>query len=434
MHSFSSKVLMAVVSVGLAVCGMLVLGSGCPPPDGNGQVDNQAPIANAGTNQTVNIGDNVTLNGSNSSDADGDVLTFNWTQTAGTAVALAGANSAAPSFTAPNAATTLTFQLTVSDGQASDADSVNVGVNQQVQQDPVLFIANSNSDSVTSYAKPANVNGNIAPDTNLAGAQTQLDFPTGMAIEGNNALLVVSLFTQAITGYDDAVNTNGNLAPNRNVQGAATLIIQPREMTFDPVNDLVFLADNAANQVLVFNNASTAAFNGNTAPIRRIFTTTTADINQPRGVDLDTFGGLYVANRGGNNVLVFANAANLNGDVTPTRIITSAEFTDIRDLRIDGSGRLLVVDFVDNQVYTFNNAAALNGNVTPDFALTVNGAAQLRAIEVDSSGVGYLADAGNNAVFSYDSIATLNGALNPDRTIQGAATQLDNPRALVLLE
>lgn len=94
---------------------------------------NTAPMANAGSAQTVNSGALVTLDGSGSNDSDGSISSYAWTQTAGTAVALSSANSPQPSFTAPSvtAATTLTFSLAVTDddGAASTASTVNVMVN-----------------------------------------------------------------------------------------------------------------------------------------------------------------------------------------------------------------------------------------------------------------------------------------------------------------
>ena len=63
---------------------------------------NTAPTANAGGDQTVASAASVTLDGSGTSDIDvGDVLTYAWTQTSGTTVALTGATTAQPSFTAP---------------------------------------------------------------------------------------------------------------------------------------------------------------------------------------------------------------------------------------------------------------------------------------------------------------------------------------------
>ena len=44
-------------------------------------VDNLPPTADAGVDQTVNEGDTVTLDGSNSSDSDGTIAAYLWEQT-----------------------------------------------------------------------------------------------------------------------------------------------------------------------------------------------------------------------------------------------------------------------------------------------------------------------------------------------------------------
>src|SRR5277367_2142556 len=102
-----------VVTLFLAACGG---GHSGPPPD-------HPPVADAGTAQSVAKRTTVTLDGSASHDPDGDTLTYSWSQTAGTAVALSSATTAKPTFTAPGKSATLTFALTVNDGQLSSTQS-----------------------------------------------------------------------------------------------------------------------------------------------------------------------------------------------------------------------------------------------------------------------------------------------------------------------
>ena len=87
---------------------------------------NSAPVANAGTAQSVTTGAVVTLNGAGSTDANGDTLTYRWTlasrPTSSTA-ALSSATAASPTFTA-DLSGTYVANLIVNDGKV---DSSNVG-------------------------------------------------------------------------------------------------------------------------------------------------------------------------------------------------------------------------------------------------------------------------------------------------------------------
>ena len=93
---------------------------------------NHPPVTNAGPDQTVNEGVAVTLDGSNSSDVDNDIATYQWEQTTGTPVTLSNAAAVQPTFTAPNVGSggeSLTFRLTVTDSagfQDTDTSIVNI--------------------------------------------------------------------------------------------------------------------------------------------------------------------------------------------------------------------------------------------------------------------------------------------------------------------
>jgi uncharacterized protein (TIGR03382 family) len=89
----------------------------------------RAPVAQAGTDRTVGSRSSVVLRGS-ATDAEGDVLSYVWTQTGGPDVSLEHADTATPTFTAPSvpAATALTFVLTVTANGLQSTDTVIITV------------------------------------------------------------------------------------------------------------------------------------------------------------------------------------------------------------------------------------------------------------------------------------------------------------------
>ena len=85
--------------------------------------ENSPPVANAGPNQSIPLGAPITLDGSRSSDVDGDPLTFRWSLLArppGSTAVLTDANSVHPGFTA-DLPGTYVAQLIVNDGTADSA-------------------------------------------------------------------------------------------------------------------------------------------------------------------------------------------------------------------------------------------------------------------------------------------------------------------------
>jgi hypothetical protein len=94
--------------------------------------ENDPPKADAGPYQTVDEENMVTLDGSNSTDPEGERLFYRWKQVAGPSVTLSDPTADQPKFNAPNVAPSgaaLTFELTVTDSLGlKDTDDITVNV------------------------------------------------------------------------------------------------------------------------------------------------------------------------------------------------------------------------------------------------------------------------------------------------------------------
>jgi hypothetical protein len=98
---------------------------------------NRRPIARAGADRSVVLGTEVQLDGTRSTDPDGDVLTYQWTQLAGPRVTLDNNRSPRPTFSTTRTGF-VRFGLTVSDGKAASASSsVLIQVTAEGNQPPV---------------------------------------------------------------------------------------------------------------------------------------------------------------------------------------------------------------------------------------------------------------------------------------------------------
>ncbi|MBL7872740.1 MAG: tandem-95 repeat protein [Cyclobacteriaceae bacterium] len=165
----------------------------------NAAVSNQAPIANAGPDKTINLPTNsTTLSGSGSSDPDGSITAYLWEKLSGPTATLTNANAATVSVSALVAGTYV-FRLTVTDNLGATANDQATVTVVGSNQPPV-----ANAGSAITLTLPTN-------STTISGSGTDAD--------GS----VVSYAWSQVSGPNTASLTNATnptLTVNNLIQGA----------------------------------------------------------------------------------------------------------------------------------------------------------------------------------------------------------------------
>ena len=152
-----------------------------------------APVANAGSDATVAAGSLVTLDGSGSSDPDGSISQYQWTQSAGPTAVLSGANNVRAQFT-PNQAGVYAFTLTVTDNDGySSQDSVTV----TVQAPPV---ANAGSNQSVYLGAQVLLDGSASRDPDGTIQRYSWAQIAGTAVTLSNAATATPSFTASLPG------------------------------------------------------------------------------------------------------------------------------------------------------------------------------------------------------------------------------------------
>lgn len=154
--------------------------------------------------------------------------------------------------------------------------------------DGTLYVADSSENPLqyngTGFAPPGdiaifapNTNGNVAPSAILGGPNTQIDFPSHVALDAQGDIFVYSNDNYlAAVGASFATASNpriiefapgstGNATPIAVIEGPSTGMKLPYEMRVDPAGG-VYVADYAAQSIFYYPPGS----NGDVTPARTL--------------------------------------------------------------------------------------------------------------------------------------------------------------------
>ncbi|HZD94611.1 MAG TPA: hypothetical protein VE133_10180 [Candidatus Sulfotelmatobacter sp.] len=122
----------------------------------------------------------------------------------------------------------------------------------------------------------------------IAGADTRLSQPRGLALDASGRIIVSNSSTPAsITAYPNASSTTGDIVPVANITGSNTQLQAPGQIALNRnvSNGELFVLDPLAASVLVFSNMSTNT--GNVAPARTIKGSNTGLAASVNGLAID---------------------------------------------------------------------------------------------------------------------------------------------------
>jgi len=260
-----------------------------------------------------------------------------------------------------------------------------------------------------------------------------LNTPTGVAVDGGGNLYIADQANNLIRRVDAATQIITTVAGGGTVASGAdgfgdggpatsAILYGPQSVTVDPAGNL-YIADAFHNLVRMVNAASgtiTVVAGGGTSAGTDGFgdggSATSAQLNNPSGVALDSLGNLYVADTDDQLIrevnmttgIITAVAGNgsagYNGD---NGLATAAELTSPQGVVVDAANNIYIADFGNNAIRQVSAASQKistlagrgstgyygdGGNPTVAFLTSPT------SLAVDENGNLYIADYANNVI------------------------------------
>ena len=405
---------------------------------------NAAPVANAGPDQTVSKATQVTLDGSNSNDSDGDTLTYNWTISTlpdNSNAFLSDNRQATPVFFA-DVTGTYVFSLAVNDGTVdSSPDTVSVTISN------IAPIADAGDDNIVDkgFAVTLSASNSFDADNDpLTYQWSLLSTPEGSTVEPPDNTQNSLTFTPDLIGIFQF-----SLTVNDGTIDSEPVTVNIEATNTAPVANAGADMNQDTGSIITLNASNSSDFNND--PLTYFWTLQ----SQPSGsgivlIDSDTVSPSFTANIAGTyqfGLVVNDGTIDSNSDsviITTTRapintapVAVAGEDRAILAkllVQLDGSNSSDIDGDVLSYRWTFNakpqnSAATLSDNsiVNPTFIADLRGTYLLSLVvndgqidsEIDSISLASInsapvANAGPDQTVKTATVVTLDGTNSSD--------------------
>jgi 6-phosphogluconolactonase (cycloisomerase 2 family) len=436
-------------------------------------VVNPPPVANAGPDQSLLVKQLVQLDGSSSSDPNGDPLTFQWTLTRPprSNATLANATTAQPTFQAdiPGA---YTVGLIVNDGTTGSAPDT-VTITATLPQPGFAYVANTISNGISSFAINAPtgdlVGGNfiLTETSSVSGSSTPQEVgahPSGRFVyapagsdfdfvSGSIVFLVYGVTTNTETGtlafmpgspfrvggfavavavepsgrfayvVTDDGESGGSVTGFTIDPGTGALLsppvpgspfpteISPEAIAIDPTARFAYVVNSNSNSVSGFTiDPGTGALT--------LIGVTTGGLSSPQAIAIDPATRFaYVVNSGSNSVAGFTIDSGTGALTLIDAPFTATSLISPQAIAIDPTAQFIyVINNIQSNLISGFTINATTGALTLIGAFPTGGGPQ--AVAVDPSGrFVYVAYSGDPDAITRYSINTTTGELEQPSTL-----------------
>ena len=394
-------------------------------------ITNLAPIANAGTSQSVSAGtSSVMLDGSASTDPDGHTpLQYRWTQSGGTTVIMSNATISRPTFTAPGATTLLTFTLAVTDARGLGG-AITARTTVTITDTPITIVTATNN-SPTTLGQTTT----LTATANGSGASFLWDFGDGAqasgatvghvyGLTGNFTATVTATNTTSTLGVSDTVSiTITNLAPIANAGvnqsvGVSAVVTLNGSASSDPDGHtpLIYGWTQTGGNPIILSSAiiSRPTF---TAPATPTVLTFTLMVTDARGLASNTSAStvVTVANLPITSVVARNNSPTTLGQITTLTATVAGNPGNVTYVWVFGDGSAAEYSqpaSLASSVIT--HTYGLPGIYTAVVTATNASSTVTATTLVTITNIAPVANAGSNQNVVVSTVVTLNGSASSD--------------------